>query len=442
MSNDKKKLLKMRILNALKDDFRLLFCTGIIMIMLIARDIIGIGISDIVVTAICALSMFSLKFEKMVSLIFFLFPIMCGVPGYIISVAYILLVVKGPRIKSRQIVPLVVVAVLEIINESYRDNEGLYTGILSFLSFTAVFFYLLDEREKTLFPLQKSLLFYGIGTSFVFLVIFTNMFQEYGVDAILSGMLRSGALGVEDNDVTKMRGHLALNSNTIAYMAVSAITIFSVMLERIREHKWIYFVVIFICLVSGLLSFSRTFILTILLFFVLLFIASSGANKIKLTFVFIIVGAVGLYMFHDAIFTMMDTFVARSEEGNIETAGKRTILFALYNEAWLSDLKYVLFGAGTVSYFSELCVFNAMHCGLQQIWVCLGLFGFTLYFIRTIMFFKHIYSGQIILYLPFCVTLIMDQSIQFLAPYPLVLVLLSTMLLPKIVYENKENSLI
>lgn len=421
----------------IKKDFRLCLSVGIVMLMLVVRDVIGVEISDIVVTSICTLAMLFLKYEKVVPFVFFIFPIMCGVPGYIISVAYILLVLKGPRVRLVQIVPLIIVAVLELINESFRSYTGLYTGILSFLSFTAVFFYFLDERVRNGFSLQKSLLFYGIGTSFVFLVIFINMFQEYGVDAILGGMLRSGALGVENNDVTKMRGHLALNSNTIAYMAVSVVTIFSVLLQRIKEKRLLYVAILLICLVSGLLSFSRTYILTLALFFVLFFAKSNGANKIKLTFLILIVGSACLYLFSDAVFAIMDTFVGRSEEGNIATAGQRTILFSLYNKAWLSDLDYVLFGAGVVSYFLELHVYNAMHCGLQQIWVCLGISGFLLYSVRTTSFLKHVYCGQMILYLPFVITLIMDQSIQFLAPYPLVLVLLTTMLLPKIVFEDE-----
>lgn len=216
------------MLELLRNELKLVLCIVAISLILIIRDIIGVNVSDFVLTGICALSMMTLKYEKMVYYIFFLFPIMCGAPGYIITIAYLLLVLKGPKLKSKQIVPLIIVALLEVVNESFNNTEGLYTGILSFLSFTAIFFYFLDERES-LFSVRKCLIYYGLGATLTFIVIYSNMFIEYGLDAILSGMLRSGALGVADNDVTKMQGHLAMNANTIAYLSVSVVTIFYVM---------------------------------------------------------------------------------------------------------------------------------------------------------------------------------------------------------------------
>lgn len=431
--------IKIHMLDIIKKDFRLITCTGIMMLLLVARDILGVDISDIIVTVICILSMSCLKYAQMVNYIFFMFPIMCGVPGYIISTAYILLVIKGPRLKIRQIFPLLIIVILEIINESYRSIEGLHTGMLSFLSFTAIFFYFLDEDKSNKYSVRKSLIYYGLGTVFVFIVIYTNMFREYGITTILSGMLRSGALGVEGNDVTHMRGHLALNANTIAYMSISVVSIFSVMIEKIQTKRIFYFSIIAVCLFSGILSFSRTFIAAAVLFYILLLLTTRGAKKIKLGTLFLIVAIAAMFFFGDTILTITDTFVGRAEESNFTTAGGRTVLFKLYNEAWLNDFKYILFGTGAVSYFPVLHIYNAMHCGLQQIWVCLGITGLLLYLIRGTIYLKRIYTGKIILYLPFISTLFFDQSIQFLSPYPLVLILLATMQLPKIVYENEYD---
>lgn len=427
------------MLEILRNDYKLVLCLVAISLLLIIRDIIGVNISDFLLTGICALSMIVLKYEKMVYYIFFLFPIMCGVPGYIITIAYLLLVLKGPKLKSKQIVPLIIVALLEVVNESFNNTEGLYTGMLSFLSFTAIFFYFLDEREN-LFSVRKCLIYYGLGATLTFIVIYSNMFIEYGLDAILSGMLRSGALGVVDNDVTKMQGHLAMNANTIAYLSVSVITIFSVLLihnNMTNKIKCFYASIIIVCLVAGLLSFSRTFIYVLALFTALLILFTKGKQKIRIVGGLLVLSVVVVLFCSDILLNMYDTFLGRMEDSNMATAGGRTVLFQLYNKAWLENISYIIFGAGVVSYWKTLHVYNAIHNGLQQIWVCLGIIGFLTYIVRISTYLYRSYVRKnIIIYLPFIATLLIDQSIQFLSPYPLVLILLATLQMPKVATKN------
>ena len=427
------------MLELLRNELKLVLCLVAISLLLIIRDIIGVNVSDIVLTGICALSMMTLKYEKMVYYIFFLFPIMCGAPGYIITIAYLLLVLKGPKLKSKQIVPLIIVALLEVVNESFNNTEGLYTGMLSFLSFTAIFFYFLDEREN-LFSVRKSLMYYGLGTTLTFIVIYCNMFIEYGLDAILTGMLRSGALGVVDNDVTKMQGHLAMNANTIAYLSVSVVTIFSVMLSKYicgHRTKLLYITIIIVSLVAGLLSFSRTYIGVIFIFAIMFIFLTKGRRKIVIIEVLTLLSIVVVVFCSDILLNMYDTFLGRMEDSNMDTAGGRTVLFQLYNKAWLGDISYIIFGAGVVSYWKTLHVYNAIHNGLQQIWVCLGIIGFLTYIVRISTYLYRCYiKKNIIIYLPFFATLLIDQSIQFLAPYPLVLILLATLQMPKMATKN------
>lgn len=427
------------MLELLRNELKLVLCIVAISLILIIRDIIGVNVSDFVLTGICALSMMTLKYEKMVYYIFFLFPIMCGAPGYIITIAYLLLVLKGPKLKSKQIVPLIIVALLEVVNESFNNTEGLYTGILSFLSFTAIFFYFLDERES-LFSVRKCLIYYGLGTTLTFIVIYCNMFIEYGLDAILTGMLRSGALGVVDNDVTKMQGHLAMNANTIAYLSVSVVTIFSVMLSKYicgHRTKLLYITIIIVSLVAGLLSFSRTYIGVIFIFAIMFISLTKGRRKIVIIEVLTLLSIVVVFFCSDILFNMVNSFTNRMEDSNMATAGGRTVLFQLYNKAWLGDISYIIFGAGVVSYWKTLHVYNAIHNGLQQIWVCLGIIGFLTYIVRISTYLYRCYiKKNVIIYLPFFASLLIDQSIQFLAPYPLVLILLATLQMPKMATKN------
>lgn len=423
-----------------KGNSKLMFCIGIIMLMLVVRDIVGIEIFDKLVVVVTIISMLCLNYEKLVYLVFFMFPLMCGVPGYLMTFAYIILVFKGPKLRSQQIVPLVIVALLEVINESFRNVDGLYVGILSFLSFTAIFFYFLDELNRK-YSVKKCLIYYGVGAAFTLIVIYSNMLIEYGLNSILSGMLRNGALGVVDNDVTKMQGHLAMNANTIAYLSISVITIFSVLLIQTttnRKTKWFYGCIIGVCLFSGLLSFSRTFVSVLALFIASLILTAKWKQKFKIINYLALLCAVIVYSYSDILLNMYDTFLGRIEDSNMATAGGRTVLFQLYNKAWLGNVSYIIFGAGVVSYWGTLKVYNAIHNGLQQIWVCLGIIGFLTYILRVSFYLFRCKEKRIIFYLPFFITLLIDQSIQFLAPYPLVLILLATLQMPQMINDDKR----
>ena len=423
----------------LRGEAKLVLCIVVTSLLFIIRDVMGVNVSDFILTGICALSMMILKYEKMVCYIFFLFPIMCGAPGYIMTIAYFLLLLKGPKLKSKQVVPLIIVALLEVVNESFSNIDGLYTGIMSFLSFTAIFFYFLNEREK-LFSVRKCLLYYGLGATLTFIIIYGNMFMEYGLEAILSGMLRSGALGVVDNDVTKMQGHIAMNANSIAYLSVSVVTIFSVMLSKYitdRRTQLLYITIIIVGLMAGLLSFSRTYIGVIFLFAIMFISLIKGRMKIIIIEFIALLCTFAIFFCSDILLNIFNSFLGRMEESNMATAGGRTVLFQLYNKAWLEDISYIIFGAGVVSYWDKLNIYNAIHNGLQQIWVCLGIVGFFTYTVRISMYlYRCCAKKNIIICLPFFVTLLMDQSIQFLSPYPLVLILLATLQMPRMVNIN------
>ena len=202
------------------------------------------------------------------------------------------------------------------------------------------------------------------------------------------------------------------------------------------KTKWLFIVIIIVSLVAGLLSFSRTFV-GVVFFFVILFIfLAKGKEKIKLIVALATLSIVVVVFCSDILLNMYDTFLGRMEDSNMDTAGGRTILFHLYNKAWLGDISYIIFGAGVVSYWDTLNVYNAIHNGLQQIWVCLGIIGFLTYIIRISIYLYKCEEKNVVLYLPFFATLLLDQSIQFLAPYPLVLILLATLQLPKMPTKN------
>jgi hypothetical protein len=408
-----------------------LLAISIILIVgiIILRDILLVNIPSIALSLMFVSVMVLLPYEKLMSFVFFMFPLLTGIPGYIMTFAYIILLIKGPRLVNSQVIPVVLVIILELLNESYRGLPGLYSGMLSFISFIAVFFYFLNISPKRNLDIKLCLLMYSVGVTFTILVIYFNLISMNELEMVLSGELRKGAMGVANNSIDTMKGHLAMNANTIGYYALTvlAITTYSI---KYKLYSSIITIPLFtVALIGGLLSFSRSFFLCVLAFFFFLFVLSKWKGKVQLTIMITIVVLLALFFFSEFFTSIFNVMIVRAQNDNIETGGERTLLFNAYNMAWIQNVFYVLFGAGVISHRETMNLMNSMHSGLQQIWVCLGVIGlgtFTFPVIRAVK------KTPLLILLPFLITLLYDQSIQFLNPYPMMLPMLPVIMIPRL----------
>lgn len=399
-------------------------------ILILTRDILGLAIADIGLLGIVLGIMYTLSYKQLVYYLFFLFPLTCGIPGYIIFVGYLILLKKSKSVTQKQLLPMVIIALIDLFDEGFSGEPGTYTGIISFLSFCGVFFFFLNDTPYPKYNIPLAIRYFVIGTVFTFFIIFFNLLQQYNIYYILAGFARSGALGVQGNDTSIMKGHLAMNANTIAYYAVCAISSIIVLINSFQRKEAIGLILILI--LCGLLTISRTFILCLCLTAACYFFMHTYKIRMRILISVGWILLVGVFLYGDKLLLLSEGFIGRSNDADISTAGGRTLLFEEYNTVWFSSLKYILFGAGVVNYFSLLGCSNAMHSGLQQIWVCLGVTGFILFTQQILSFIYKYYSKRMLNYLlPFLVTLLFDQSIQFLNPYPLMLPIMVSLLVYK-----------
>lgn len=399
---------------------KLLFCVFALMSIVYARDVMMYPVSDTLLTLICFVPMVVLSYSDLVCFLFFLFPLTCGIPGYIMTLSFVFVLIKGRKLSRKQVLPLAIIVLLELLTEGTLGFEVL-TGIVSFLSFIALFFYFLNSYDDLRFDRKQCILWSSVGIAFTFIVIFVNMISQYGFIGILSGSFRSGALGIVDNDLEAMKGHLALNANSIAYYSICALTSLITCI-RLYSEKILVSIIILVLLVVGFLSFSRTYILCLALFGVTFFLGTNNhSRKIFLIMTTLLV-FIGYFVFNDYVAEIINVMINRSENGNIEEAGGRTSIFSLYNKVWADNPFYLLFGCGVVDYRNTLHMTEAMHSGLQQIWICLGGTGLFLFCQQIFHYLKHYkYYNDFTLCIPFLISLLFDQSIQFLNPYSLIM---------------------
>ena len=403
-------------------------------LVLVARDVFLYEVPNTILLVVLGVLMFIMPYTTLVSFIYFMIPLTCGIPGYMMLLAIVMLVVKGKSWTSRQLFPVIIVGILEVINEFGRTPDTM--GVLSFMSFIAVFFYLLNLDGRKVDNGQNVICFI-VGVAFTIGVVYYNMLSQYGIEGLLTGYYRSGALGSVDNDAELMKGHLAANANTIAYYAICAISTAIVCIKSLPYNKWLMSALVFVCFLGGIFTFSRTFILCIALFLILFIFFQDYRSTGIFVIITMAIAVLAIAFWGEYINELLGVFGGRAEEENIATGGGRTELFTIYNKLWGSDIFYIVFGCGAVDYWHVLKAPNASHCGLQQIWVCLGLIGFTLFLFELISYLRrYLDRRNMIMLVPFLVSFLFDQSVQFLNPYSLLLPIIPTLLVCQLQYQK------
>lgn len=398
---------------------------GILMIaaLILLRDIANIAIPGSVIAGFTTFLVAFLNKRNMYSFAYFLLPLSVGIPGYVFLLLGVVLLIRQSKVSVSQFLPFCLLASLEIMNVMGYNFQYNISGIVSFLSFLFLFFLMIFSNDVNI-DRKESLIFYSIGTMLALTVVYLKIILDYGFVALLSGELRSGT-GMGDYDAEQMTNHLMMNANCIAYYAIVLISIaFVFMSKQILKRSAVY-LMIFLGVVSGLLSFSRTWILLFVMIIIWYLYCNTKNTKSIISFIIIaaILASVGLYS--GLLDEVLEVIEYRMENDNVALAGGRLPLFKAYNKFITNDSYYTLFGTGA-TYYKQVCkLWNSVHNGTQQIFVSFGIIGIVTYLLVIIRFvrkyIKFRVKDNLILFTPFIACLIFVQSIQFLNPYPLML---------------------
>ena len=412
---------------------RLSLCLVFLMIMIFIRDVLMFPISDTIILGYNIVVMLLLSHRDLMKYVWFCFPLTCGIPGYIMTLSFIFLIIKRRKINIRQLLPILIVTLLVGFNWGFYGELSNLPNLLSFISFVSIFFYFMHLDDNYVRRDSVDLIkYYSFGIIFTLGVVLFNMIIQYGFDSILTGTLRSGALGVVDNDASAMKGHLAVNANTMAYYALSVFSSIFVLLLYRKGTSKMWLVIMLLALVLGLFSFSRAYIVCVALMMLVYFTLSNFKSRLRFVLVIVSFFILIILLFPNVLDAFIESFLGRFDEDNLATAGGRTALFKRYQELWSSNIIYVIFGAGV---WGEVNIWS-MHSGFQQLYVCLGLVGTFTYLLSFIIYFNRNKTNSYLLLLPFFITFVFNQSIQFLAPYSLMLPYIPALYMMKLKQVN------
>lgn len=408
----------MKLLTISTKNTMLYICILMLCLLILARDIMGIGVPGMAFAVMVATAAFILKLDKFKIFLFFLFPFTCGVPGYTMLVSIIFLVAKSlgtVSIRSLQIFPIVFVALLELFNCSIHVGDVDLSAYASFISFTAVFFFILFDKSNY-DQSRECVIAFIFGTIFVAAVIYYKMITDSGLDAILNGDLRNVMDTLNEEGVD----NLGTNANNIAYLSIILISTLLMGAKKLRLSPILYTSLFILSVLIGMGSFSRTWMFLFVLIIVVYLIHQRNH---KALFSLVLIFGAFIILFPNILDGFTNVMKDRLTHDNIATGGGRTLIFSEFNELWSKRILYIIFGTSVTLYYDVLHCSHAMHNSIQQIYVCTGIMGLFLYSYCSLSFFKVKYKGDKTLmnYLPFFAGIIFLMSIQFLRPYFLML---------------------
>lgn len=380
---------------------------------LLAREFVVSFINGPLVVGLMAALMLLLPYKQCVSFVFFVLPLTCGIPGYSMLVAYIILILKSKIINIWQIIPPICIVLLEFWHVCRYDFESSLVAVFSFSSFILVFFYLIFNRDNRVSNIDCIKL-YVIGAIIASLIVILKLGSSHGFEELLLGSLRGG---VRSNAEQQLIGQFDLNANSMAFYSITAFSCLLIGRKAYSMKQVNYLLCMIASILVGIISFSRTWILVAILA-ILLYIIIKHKN-IK-TIVFSLLFA-GLVVYAVPIFfdNLMEVFIGRFTLDNMETGGGRAVIFDVYHNAFINNPKFYIGGTGVVHYTEVVGYPLAMHSGFQQLYVCCGMIGVFVFAVSALYYKKRYVTRKIplLFYIPLISCLIFDQSIQFLNPY-------------------------
>lgn len=413
----------------IKDNRSLILSTAILALLVFVRDIGVYHFSPtfllIVVTVICII----LPYRNLTTFFFYYIPFCFSIHGMVMLPIMVALLFKSRRINFNQIIFTILILLFELVHLLSYEFEVDYIKYLVYAAFIFLYFFMLYDDNYDDYSVLHSIKYYVIGCSVILVTIVVHSIMVYGVDGVLLGAMRIGgddtAFDLEGPiDVTRM------NANNVAYFSITAISLI------LFSPKCVYssferFFFLFLLFFVGVLSTSRTWLILMGVIFILFFLFSGVKRKISGLILVITLFFVVL-QYTEYTENFVDRFSSRMEDQeNVESLGGRVDLFKAYNDYMNSHPERKMYGTG-VLYYSNICkIWNGMHSGVQQIYVCYGIIGIMIFLTSFFLFYRKYLRGKKVFFfniIPFIICLIFDQTIQFLSPHALMFPFVATLL--------------
>ena len=398
-------------------------------IMVLLRDLGFVGFPPLSFLIVISISCLVLPFRQLIVFFFYYIPFCFSIHGVGLLPIIIFLVVKSKRINVWQVVFSVTLLVLELIHFVSYDFEVDFIKYLIYAAYVFLFFFVLFTDGLDRQSITLGIRHFVIGTIVVLFIITIHSIVYYGFNDILLGAMRLGG-DTDHYDIVGEADITIMNANTYAFFSITALSL--VLFSKKGTFSILERILFSVCLiVTGILSTSRTWLFITVLTLIVFFLFSDVKKKVLGVIIVAVLFIISI-KYTEYTNNFIDRFANRLENReNLMVAGGRTTLFAAYNEFMMTHPKRIVYGTGVV-YYKQVCnVYNSVHSGLQQIYVCYGVLGLFIFIFAGWMLQKRYFihsKFHLWDWIPFIICLIFDQSIQFLMPHALMFPFLAVIL--------------
>lgn len=388
-------------------------------LMLALRDIGGISFNKYLFFVYATVFMCIANFETLIYMLCFMFPLLWGLPGtYILLAAVILYYVKTLTFQKEAIIFCMFFVILEVVAKTFYPDLDI-TEVVQYLCTIVLFFTLLYDHKEMDYRKAIELYFYGSAVLCLILMISTLATAPSNwLDLFAKGWFRFGDIQVSENSGMMLK----VNSNTLAYYSVVGMAC-GLVLFRIRSKKIprvLTVAITIIHFIAGGLSTSRSWmIVTVIMVLLMLFYSTKSLKAVFMTSLFLIVAVWGVIWYLEQNPSILDGFITRMTDNTMQTGGGRSDVFNEYWNAFSESFRYWIMGAGVTQYREVLGETGSIHNAFQQIIVCYGIPGAFVFFIGMIRPIFKMTKKELLYWIPFIVTFIFIQTIQFINPYAL-----------------------
>lgn len=386
------------------------------------RDLGGYAVSPMIITALTSMIAIVLPYSMLLTYATFMLPLSCGIQSITWLVILGCILFKSKKIPIKVLFLYGIIVSLELLGLiRFEGVTIVYKNVIYYLVSLFIVMYL-TNNSNTNVDIKANIRYFIYATAFLFVMLYGRIMTEVSINDIMEGVLRyeMEEIGAGAENV------FFTNANNIGLYSAVCLATLVIGYNRLDMPIWCYIISIFIIVAGGMLSFSRTWLILVVLTLIV-FVIFSSKNK-GYIFLTIIMG-LGIYLliksnFFDSIY---ETFETRLTDEDVSDGAGRVGLFKSYNEFLATNPKYWFTGTGAV-YYGAVCKQPlSIHNGTQQLYVCYGIIGFLtfLIFFVSIINNNRKYVKQTIQYLPFVIYLIFAQTLQIINPiycmYPLIL---------------------
>ena len=393
----------------------------LLIVLILSRSIGFYSLNQYILMCICCISLLCTTYKECKYLLFFLLPLSCALQAFTISIGVLILYLKSPKKSFGNLAPFILLISLELIHLLNATNVTI-VDFLYYSTYLFTFFYLLSDGDTTSSPRFCTKMFcYGLMVS-LFAVIY-GMIDTYGIVGAFSGLYRDGSvIGKSSNENAV---GVSLNANSVAYYSLALISIILCNQSKLKISRFLITAGIIISMLAGIISFSRTWIILLSLFILIVFFLTSQKKAFLIAFLAALIIIPSFSGYSD----ITNGYSQRFQSEDIQTAGNRQgITRFLFNYLNDNPSAYI-WGVGVLTYEEYTQQAVSPHNATQQILVCTGLLGLLIF---TITIYKYgrknfLRNRDWISLLPFFICLLEIQTIQFLSPHFLLFPIIGTM---------------